>query len=245
MGLKGQVAIVTGAGKGVGKEVTKELLANGVHVIAVTRSEEDLQKLNEETKDLQTQNDVRLVMVAGDVSKEETANTAIGIVKDQFQKIDILINNAGIGRYGKLDELTIDDYDAMMDSNMRSTFLFSKAVLPFMKERKYGHIVNVASVAGKKGLPNETIYCATKFAQVGFAQSLDHEVREFGIKVSSLCPGGINTNFAIGTGRTAGDPSLENFLDAKDVVDAILFILNQSPKSRIIEIFMRPISEPM
>jgi short-subunit dehydrogenase len=245
MGLKGQVAIVTGAGKGVGKEVTKELLANGVHVIAVTRSEEDLQKLNQETKDLQTQNDVRLVMVAGDVSKEETANTAIGIVKDQFQKIDILINNAGIGRYGKLDELTIDDYDAMMDSNMRSTFLFSKAVLPFMKERKYGHIVNVASVAGKKGLPNETIYCATKFAQVGFAQSLDHEVREFGIKVSSLCPGGINTNFAIGTGRTAGDSSLENFLDAKDVVDAILFILNQSPKSRIIEIFMRPISEPM
>ncbi|WP_102026653.1 SDR family oxidoreductase [Salirhabdus sp. Marseille-P4669] len=245
MGLNGQVAVVTGAGKGVGKETVKAFLKESVHVIAVTRNGDDLEQLTEETKEIQETNQVKLIPVAGDVSKEETVEKVIAIVKESFTKVDMLINNAGIGRYGKLDDLTIDDYDAMMNSNMRSTFLFTKAILPFMKEQKYGHIVNIASVAGKKGLPNETIYCATKFAQVGFAQALDAEVREFGIKVSSLCPGGIHTNFAMGTGRTPEDPSLENFLDASDVVDAILFIVNQSPKSRVIEIFMRPISEPI
>lgn len=245
MVLKGQVAVVTGAGKGVGKEAAKELLKNGVNVIAVTRNAADLEELEKETKESQAANEVKLIPISGDVSKEETIEKVVSVAKERFGKVHILINNAGIGRYGKLEELSIEDYDAMMDSNMRSTFLFTKGILPFMKEQKYGHIVNVASVAGKKGLPNETVYCATKFAQVGFAQALDYEVREFGIKVSSLCPGGINTNFAMGTGRTPNDPNLENFLDARDVVEAIMFIINQSPKSRVIEIFMRPISEPL
>jgi short-subunit dehydrogenase len=245
MSLKGQVAIVTGAGKGVGRELSRKLLNEGVHVIAVTRNTQDLQELDTETLEIQETTGSKLVQICGDVAIEETVNQTISVLKEDFGKVDMLINNAGVGIYGSLDELDVEDYDAMMNSNMRSTFLFSKAVLPFMKERKYGHILNVASVAGKKGLPNETVYCASKFAQVGFAQALDYEVRSFGIKVSSLCPGGINTNFAMGTGRTPEDPNLEEFLDAKDVVDAIFFIVNQSPKSRVIEIFMRPISEPL
>lgn len=245
MTLNGRVAIVTGAGKGVGKELCKSLLEQGTHVIAVTRNKEDLKMLDSETHSLQESNSAQLLQVVGDVSMEETAEEAIMLAKDQFGKIDILVNNAGMGIYGRLEDISIENYDAMMSSNMRSTFLFTKAVLPFMKEHRYGHIVNVASVAGKKGLPNETVYCATKFAQIGFAQALDYEVREFGIKVSSIAPGGINTNFAMGTGRTKNDPVLEDFLDAMDVVKAIMFILEQSPKSRIIELFMRPISEPL
>ncbi|ETI67304.1 SDR family oxidoreductase [Neobacillus vireti] len=245
MSLKGRVAVVTGAGKGVGKALSRRLLSEGVTVIAVSRNVEDLNELENETKEIQDSAESKLIPLSGDVSIEETAEEAVHMIKEQFGKVDILVNNAGIGKYGLLDDLSIEDYDLMMNSNMRSTFLFTKAVLPFMKEHQYGHIVNVASVAGKKGLPNETIYCATKFAQVGFAQALDHEVRPFGIKVSSICPGGINTNFAIGTGRTLNDPALEEFLDAEDVVKAILFILEQSPKSRIIELFMRPISEPL
>ncbi len=243
--LKGQVALITGSGKGVGRELCRELINQGVHVIAVTRNSTDLEELNLETKEQQEKQGARLIKIIGDVSEEETASQSFDAVKEHFGKLDILVNNAGVGIYGSLDQLSVNDYDSMMDSNMRSTFLFSKAALPFMKKNHYGHIVNIASVAGKKGLPNETVYCASKFAQVGFAQALDYEVRDFGIKVSSLCPGGINTHFAMGTGRSPEDPYLDNFLDAKDVVEAVLFIVNQSPKSRIIEIFMRPISEPI
>ncbi|WP_052947692.1 SDR family oxidoreductase [Aneurinibacillus tyrosinisolvens] len=241
--IQGQTAIVTGAGKGVGKELVTALLVEGLNVMAVSRSEEDLKQLNEETKVLQEEKEVRLLTKAGDVSTEVIAEEAVSEAKNKFGRIDILVNNAGVGRYGTLEELSIEDYDVMMNSNMRSTFLFTKAVLSIMKEQKYGHVVNVASVAGKKGLPKETVYCASKFAQVGFAQALDYEVREHGIKVSSICPGGINTHFAMGTGRSEGDGRLTDFLNAKDVVDAIMFIVKQEPKSRIIEIFMRPMVE--
>ena len=145
MVLKGQVAVVTGAGKGVGKEAAKELLKNGVNVIAVTRNAADLEELEKETKESQAANEVKLIPISGDVSKEETIEKVVSVAKERFGKVHILINNAGIGRYGKLEELSIEDYDAMMDSNMRSTFLFTKGILPFMKEQKYGHIVNVAS----------------------------------------------------------------------------------------------------
>lgn len=245
MTLNGRVSIVTGAGKGVGRELCKSLLAQGVHVIAATRNEQDLVELELETRQIREASSSQLFKVVGDVSREEIADEAMKIASEQFGKIDILVNNAGIGIYGPLENLSIDSYDAMMNSNMRSTFLFTKSVLPVMKEHRFGHIVNVASVAGKKGLPNETVYCATKFAQIGFAQALDYEVREFGIKVSSIAPGGIHTHFAIGTGRTENDPAHEEFLDSIDVVKAILFVLEQSPKSRIIELFMRPMSEPL
>ncbi|RFU61803.1 SDR family oxidoreductase [Peribacillus glennii] len=245
MTFEGKTAIVTGAGKGVGKELSKQLLQLGANVVAITRNEQDLRDLDNETREIQASSGTTLLQISGDVSKEETVDRAINYTIEHFRKVDILVNNAGIGIYGPLDDLSIEDYDAMMNTNMRSTFLFTKAVLPFMKQQRYGHILNVASVAGKKGLPNETVYCATKFAQIGFSQALDHEVRQYGIKVGSICPGGINTNFAIGTGRTLNDPAMEQFLDAEDVVKGILFMLEQSPKSRVIELFMRPISEPL
>jgi 3-oxoacyl-[acyl-carrier protein] reductase len=114
-----------------------------------------------------------------------------------------------------------------------------------MLERREGWIVFVASVAGLKGLPNESVYCATKFAQIGFAQSLDYETREQGVKVSVVAPGGVHTHFAIGTGRTAGDPSLDKMMDAQDVAEAVLFAIVQPEKVRVFLIGLRPMSEPL
>jgi 3-oxoacyl-[acyl-carrier protein] reductase len=239
--VEDQTVLITGAGKGVGKALTSMFLEEKCNVIAFTRSEADVIKMGDEFAEYGD----RLLAIQGDVSDAEDAERAVGEAAARFGTVDILINNAGIGRYGPLEDLGVQDYDDMMNTNMRGTFLFSKLVAPIMKRKQYGHIISISSVAGKKGLPNETVYCATKFAQVGFAQALDYELRPFGIKVSSVCPGGIDTHFAIGTGRTEGDPRLSEFLDAEDVAEAVRFIVSQGPKSRIIEMILRPMGEPI
>ena len=137
-------------------------------------------------------------------------------------RLDILVNNAGVGIYGDLVKTSAEDYDTMMDSNMRSTFLFARHAVPVMIERGAGVIINVASMAGVMGFAGEAAYCATKFAQVGFTQALDRELRPRGIKVGAVCPGGVKTEFAIGTGRTEEGVAQSGMLEADDVAAAAL-----------------------
>src|SRR2546421_12409865 len=121
----------------------------------------------------------------------------------------------------------------MMDTNMRSTFLFSRHVVPVLLERGTGTIITIASMAGVMGFAGEAVYCATKFAQVGFTQALDRELRPHGIKVGVVCPGGVKTEFAIGRGRTEEGVSKSDMLEPEDVADAVLLACKQSPRSRI------------
>ncbi|TLS38419.1 SDR family oxidoreductase [Pseudalkalibacillus caeni] len=239
--LKGSVAIITGASRGVGRETAIKLAEEGCHVVLAARTESELNQIADKASSY----GVTALPVVTDVSKEEDVKKLVSETLEQFGKIDILINNAGIGKYGTIDEISVDDYDAMMNTNMKSTFLCSKFVLPEMKKQEQGHILNVASVAGLRGLPNEAVYCATKHAQRGFAQSLDYEARPYGVKVSCISPGGINTDFAIGSGREKGDPALENFLKPEQVADVIIHTLKQPEDARIIEVTMRPMSEPL
>src|SRR5690606_29379577 len=163
----------------------------------------------------------------------------------RFGRLDILVNNAGVGKYGPVSALTVDDYDWMMDSNMRSSFLCTHAFLPGMLERRQGWIVFVGSVAGLKGLPGESVYNASKFAQYGFAQSLDYETREQGVKVTYVAPGGVHSHFAFGTGRTPGDPHLEKMMAPETVAEAVLYAVTQPEKARVFLIGLRPMSEPL
>ncbi len=164
---------------------------------------------------------------------------------DRFGRVDILVNNAGVGKYGPIDTITAAEYDWMMNTNMRSSFLCTRAFMPDMIARKDGDIVFVGSVAGLKGIPYEAVYCATKHAQHGFATAIDHECREHNVKVSYLAPGGTHTYFAFGTGRTQGDPKLEQYLDPEDVADAVVFAVTQPPKARAFLIAMRPMREAL
>ena len=159
--------------------------------------------------------------------------------------MDILVNNVGIAKYAPLSEITVQDYDWMMNTNMRSTFLFTKAFFPGMTERRQGWIVFVASVSGLMGLPNETGYAASKHAQVGFARALDHEARKYGVKVSIVAPGGVNTRHAFGTGRTPEDSHLDEYLNAEDVAEAVVFAVTQPAKSRVFMVGMRPMNETL
>jgi 3-oxoacyl-[acyl-carrier protein] reductase len=237
--LEGRIALVTGASKGIGRATALALAAEGADLAISARDERSLASL---AKQLEGKG-ARVLSVPADATKEKDVDRVRVSVLEAFGRIDILVNNVGIARYAPFAELTIEDYDWMMGTNMRSTFLFTKAFLQPMIDRGSGWIVFVASVSGLFGFPGETAYCASTHAQVGFAKALDREVFDKGVKVSVVAPGGVNTNHAIGTGRTAGDPGLDVFLEADDVAQAVVFAVTQPPKSRTFLIGMRPMSE--
>ena len=239
--LAGQVALITGASSGIGWAIARAFLNEGADLVVVARRSEQLQALADEAQ----KSGRRCLVVIGDAREEETAIRAVRAALEQLGHLDILVNNVGIGRYADLIQTSVDDYDAMMDTNMRSTFLFTRHVVPVLLERGTGAIITIASMAGVMGFAGEAVYCATKFAQVGFTQALDRELRPHGIKVGVVCPGGVKTEFAIGTGRTEKGVAESGMLEAEDVAAATLLIATQPKHSRITEIRMRPMVEPL
>ncbi|MEO6392370.1 MAG: SDR family oxidoreductase, partial [Pyrinomonadaceae bacterium] len=184
-------------------------------------------------------------VVAGDARDEATAKRVAQTAAETAGGLDILINNAGLGYYKDLIDTSIEDYETMMDTNMRSTFLFTRRALPFMLKQGSGTILMISSMAGKYGFAGEAVYCSTKFAQVGFAQALDKELRLKGIKVGVMCPGGVKTEFALGHGRTEEGVASSGMLEPSDVAGAVVLACTQSPGSRIIEIQMRTMDEAL
>jgi NADP-dependent 3-hydroxy acid dehydrogenase YdfG len=237
--LSGKVAIVTGASAGIGRESARALASEGATLVLTARREDRLQELVAEFDNI----GVKAVYVIGDAAQEETAKKTIQAAIENFGRIDILFNNAGIGVYKDLVDTTLEEYDAMMNTNMRSGFLFTRYAVPHMIKQSEGTILMLSSMAGLYGFGGQAVYCATKFAQVGFAQALDRELRTKGIKVGVICPGGVKTEFALGTGRTEEGVAKSGMLEATDVAGAVLLACTQSPGSRIIEIQMRTMAE--
>lgn len=239
--LEGKTVIVTGASAGIGQECARVLAAEGAVVVITARREDRLTELAAEIE----ASGGKAVIVAGDARGEDTAKRTAQAALDATGRIDIVINNAGMGIYKDLTDTTAEDYDTMVDTNVRSTFLFTRHALPAMLEQAEGTILMISSMAGIYGFAGEAVYCATKFAQVGFAQALDKELRTKGIKVGVICPGGVKTEFALGTGRTEEGVAASGMLDAGDVAGAVLLACTQSKQSRIIEIQMRTMAEPL
>jgi 3-oxoacyl-[acyl-carrier protein] reductase len=239
--LEGKVALVTGASQGIGRAAAIALAKEGAEVAVTARSRADLDQL---VGEIETAGGGAFA-AAGDASLEEDVERIRRETLGRFPRVDILVNNVGIAKYAPLSELSVQDYDWMMNTNMRSTFLFTKAFFSGMIERRQGWIVFVASVSGLMGLPNETGYAASKHAQVGFARALDHEAYKHGVKVSVVAPGGVNTRHAFGTGRTPGDSHMDAYLNAEDVAEAVVFAVTQPPKSRVFLVGMRPMNETL
>ena len=235
--LQGKVALITGASAGIGQACARALAGAGAKLVLTARRGERLDRLKKELKG------TKVVNVTGDAREEATAVKTVKAALDAFGRIDILINNTGVGNYKNLTDTSAADYDEMMDTNVRSTFLFSRHVVPVMLKQKSGTILMISSMAGVYGFGGQAVYCMTKFAQVGFAQALDRELRERGIKVGAICPGGVKTEFALGKGRTVKSVKESNMLDAEDVAGVVLMACTQSPKSRIIEVQMRTMAE--
>jgi len=239
--LSGKVAIITGASAGIGRASVIALAGEGASLVLSARRKDRLEDLASKVRELGG----RAVVVVGDARDENCAKQAVATALEEFDSLDILINNVGVGNYKNLVDTSADEYDEMMDTNMRSTFLFTRHAVPVMIERGAGTILVVSSMAGVYGFGGEAVYCATKFAQVGFAQALDNELRPFGIKVGAICPGGVKTEFALGKGRTEKGVAESGMLEPEDVAGVILLACTQSPQSRIIEVRMRTMKESL
>ncbi|MEM7165062.1 MAG: SDR family oxidoreductase [Planctomycetota bacterium] len=241
MQLRDRVAVITGASRGIGRATALALAGEGARIVASARTASELDALVDE---LQGSGHEALA-VAADLTQEAEVERLRAATNEAFGPADLLINNVGVGKYCAVEATTAAEYDWMMNSNMRSTFLCTNAFLPDMLTRRSGHLIFVNSVAGLRGLPHEAVYCATKFAQYGFAQAIDAEVRRRGIRVSVVAPGGVHTTFAFGTGREPGDAHLEKMMSPTEVADAIRYTAIQPESTRVFLVGLRPMAEPM
>ncbi|RPI92010.1 MAG: SDR family oxidoreductase [Chloroflexi bacterium] len=239
--LSGKTVLITGASAGIGWASALALAGEGANLVLSARRQERLAELEAAVQKAGG----KAVSLLGDAKEEETARRAVDLAIKTFGSLDILINNVGVGNYKNLVDTSAEDYDEMMDSNVRSTFLFTRYAVPVMIKQGSGTILMISSMAGVYGFGGEAVYCATKFAQVGFAQALDKELRPFGIKVGAICPGGVKTEFALGKGRTERGVAASGMLDPEDVAGVVLMACTQSPRSRIIEVQMRTMDEAL
>jgi NADP-dependent 3-hydroxy acid dehydrogenase YdfG len=229
--LEGKVALVTGASRGIGAAVARALGAEGVRLALASRSGEDL--------GLEA-----VVARPCDVRRPDDLEALAAEAAKRFGGIDILIANAGVGAYGPFLDLPADQLEEMIDVNVKGTLYAVRAALPHLLESDAADIVTLASEAGRRGLPLEAVYCASKFAQVGFTRALDHELREQGVRCSNVCPGGVATDFAMGRGRTPDMPALAGMMTPENVAEVVLFVITRPRNHRILETAFRPVAEP-
>jgi 3-oxoacyl-[acyl-carrier protein] reductase len=239
MRLKDKVALVTGASRGIGYASCLALAKEGATIVGTARTTEDLAALEKAVSAV----GAKVKTFPGDVTKAADVAACVDGVLKAFGRVDILVNNAGIGGYRPFLDWTEADYDRIMATNAKSTWLYCKEVIPHMLRQGGGNIVNLSSVAGLQGYPSEGIYCMSKFAQVALSQSLDREFYQKNIKVSLVCPGGVETHFAIGDGRTEGAPNLKGFSTAEDVAEAVLLAVLPRGRSRVVNVILRPMNE--
>jgi NADP-dependent 3-hydroxy acid dehydrogenase YdfG len=228
--LDGRVALITGASRGIGAATARMLGAAGVKLGLVSRSGDDLGIPG-------------AVGVAADVRDADAIASAVDTVVDRHGGLDILFVNAGVGAYGPILDLPAEYLDEMIEVNVKGAIHTVRAALPHLLKSDAADIVTLASEAGRRGLPNEAVYCASKFAQVGLTRALDHELRERGIRCTNVCPGGVATDFAMGRGRTPDMPALAGMMRPEEVAEAVIFVLTRPRTHRILEVAFRPVTE--
>jgi 3-oxoacyl-[acyl-carrier protein] reductase len=226
--LAGRVALITGGTKGIGAAIGQSLVDAGASVALISRSGDDLGR-------------ERTLGIACDVRDPDAVQAAVDATVERFGQLDIVIANAGVGSYGPFLDLPMADIEDMIDVNLKGTMYAARAALPHLLTSDGADFVAVASEAGRRGLPHETVYCASKFGQVGFTRALDHELREKGVRCTNVCPGGVATGFAYGHGRTPDDET--GMMSAQDVADLVMFVLTRPRGLRILETALRPMTE--
>ena len=235
--LSGHVAVVTGGSRGIGKAIASRLAQLGAAVSLCARNARALERTAAEL----SANGATVRSQAVDVTNARDVASFIEATEKELGPITILVNNAGIGGpgFGPVHEKSEDDWQRVLDANLKSVFLVSKAVAPSMIARGRGDIVNISSLAGKNTFAGGGIYCASKWGLQGLAGCMAEDLRAFGIRVSLVCPGSVATEFS---GRGLKDPT--KVLTPEDVAHAVSLIVLQGPQSFLSEVHLRPVAKP-
>lgn len=214
--LKGKNALITGAGKGIGKATALALAEEGVNLILVARTAADVEAVAKEAE----AKGVKAIALAADVAEIVSVTTAVERAVAEFGHIDILLNNAGVGKFGKFLDLTPEEFEHIIKVNLFGTYYTTRAVLPGMIEQQSGDIINVSSTAGLRGAAATSAYSASKFAVMGLTESLMQEVRKHNIRVTAMAPSTIATDMAKDLNLTDGNP--EKVMQAEDFAELVV-----------------------
>lgn len=237
MGENSIVAVVTGVTGGIGKAIARSLAQKGNRIVGVARNK---QKVDEVLRQIHQMYKTEFVTIGADISRVEDVGNMISKILEAFKRIDVLVNNAGVGSFDFIVNTKPKDWDHMMDVNLKGLYLCSRAVLKSMIEQKKGMIINISSVCGLRGYAQCGAYCASKFGVVGFTEALAHEVSPFNISALAVCPDIVNTSFANNRNATLTDK--RNMLTPEEVAEVVVGLVESEAKSQICEIKLHPLT---
>lgn len=233
--LKGQVALITGASRGIGLAIARRLGQMGARISICGR---DRARLEQAAGDLCGEG-IETLATPADVACAADVSTLVQRTQEELGPIDILVNNAGTGAFGPFQEFGEADWDTVLDTNLKSVFLVSRAVAPEMIRRQIGYIINISSLAGKNTFANGAIYCASKWGLMGLSGCMAEELRGHGVRVSTICPGSVATEFP-----GQGHKKASKILQPEDIAHAVEALVTQSADSFISEVHIRPTRKP-
>ncbi len=233
--LAGQTALITGASRGIGLAIARKLGTLGAQLALCAR---DAERLKQAEAELQRAG-CRTLAAPADVTDAATVDALVQKVTAALGGIDILVNNAGVGVFAPLHELREDDWDRVMNTNLKGVYLCSRAVAPQMMRRRSGHIINISSLAGKNAFAKGGVYCASKWGLQGMTACMAEDLRGYGIRVSAVCPGTVATEFSPHTGKDT-----QKMLQPEDVAHVVAMLLTQAEQSFVSEVELRPTQKP-
>lgn len=233
MSIENNVIIISGASRGIGRATALLLAQNGANVVVTARNVVEL-------KQVEAEGNGKIVAVPGDVASEADMQRVVQTALDRFDRLDVVINNAGFGVFKNVDEITADEWDNLMNTNVKGTFLLTKAALPSFKAQQSGHIVVVASDVAKRTFAGGSLYTASKYAQEAFMGALRKEVRPFGIKVTGVYSGLVDSHFHE---KGHGHETSKNWLKNEDMAESMLFILSRPAHVVIDEFMVHPLEQ--
>jgi 3-oxoacyl-[acyl-carrier protein] reductase len=233
--LSGQTALITGGSRGIGLAIARRLGHLGARVSLCARNAETLEIAKEGLR----KEGIEAAGFPADIGRANQVAALIEKTHKALGEIDILVNNAGIGLSRPLHEVGEEEWDRLMDTNLKGVFLVSKAVVPEMIRRRKGYIVNISSLAGKNAFPGGGVYCASKWGLLGLTNCLAEELRGYGIRVSAVCPGSVASEFSPHAGKDE-----QKMLQPEDVAHVVAMVVTAAPQSFISEVLMRPTQKP-